>query len=74
MENPTSEQIQKHIKNAEDSITVIDELSAKDSLTADEQAELDRNKEHIRTMLGKSWFDGGLTKTKRTKLTTKSAV
>lgn len=72
-EAPTAEEVQQHITNAYDSVTVIDDLNALDNLDADEQDRLDRNKEHIRIMLAKTWFDGGLTDAQRTELTTKSA-
>jgi hypothetical protein len=72
-ESYTAEEVQQHITNAYDSVTVIDDLNALDSLDAEEQDRLDRNKEHIRIMLAKTWFDGGLTDAQRTELTTKSA-
>jgi len=72
-ETPTSEEVQQHITNAYDSVTVIDDLNALDSLDDEQQDRLDRNKEHIRIMLAKTWFDGGLTDAQRTELTTKSA-
>jgi len=72
-ETPTSEEVHQHITNAYDSVTVIDDLNALDSLDDEQQDRLDRNKEHIRIMLAKTWFDGGLTDAQRTELTTKSA-
>lgn len=74
VENPTDAEIQQHITNAYDSITIIDDLGALASLDTEQQDRLDRNKEHIRIMLAKTWFDGGLTDAQRTELTTKSAI
>lgn len=70
---PTDAEVQQHITNAYDSITIIDDLGALASLDAEEQDRLDKNKEHIRIMLAKTWFDDGLTDAQRTELTTKSA-
>ncbi len=57
----TEEQIQSSISAAFDSVNLINELKTKTSLTEDEQSRLDRNKEHLVIMLGKDWFEAGLT-------------
>lgn len=72
MENYTDAEVQEQITNAYHSIDIIDDLGALDILDADQQDRLDRNKEHVRIMLAKTWFDGGLTDAQRTELTTKS--
>ena len=57
----TEEQTQRSISAAFDSVNLINELKTKPSLTEEEQSRLDRNKEHLIIMLGKDWFDAGLT-------------
>jgi len=55
------EQTQRSISAAFDSVNLINELKTKPSLTEEEQSRLDRNKEHLIIMLGKDWFEAGLT-------------
>jgi hypothetical protein len=57
----TEEQTQRSISAAFDSVNLINELKTKPSLTEEEQSRLDRNKEHLIIMLGKDWFEAGLT-------------
>ena len=58
----TAEQIAKSVSAAYDSVALIAELNAKETLTEEETATVTRNVEHIRIMMGKEWFIGGLTK------------
>jgi len=58
----TPEEVAKSVSAAYDSVALITELKAKESLTEEESATLLRNEEHIRIMMGKEWFVGGLTK------------
>jgi len=64
----TAEQVAKSVAAAYDSVTLITELKAKEALTEEETATVARNEEHIRIMLGKEWFVGGLTKKQVTEL------
>jgi hypothetical protein len=64
----TSEQVAKSVSAAYDSVTLITELKAKATLTEDDSATLTRNEEHIRIMMGKEWFVGGLTDLQVTEL------
>jgi hypothetical protein len=64
----TAEQIAKSISAAYDSVALIAELNAKETLTEEETATVTRNVEHIRIMMGKEWFVGGLTKKQITEL------
>ena len=57
----TEDQTQRSISAAFDSVNLVNELKAKPSLTEEEQSRLDRNKEHLTIMLGKDWFEAGLT-------------
>lgn len=64
----TTEQVVQSVSAAYDSLNLINELNAKETLTEEETVTLNRNVEHIRIMMGKEWFVGGLTKTQKTKL------
>jgi hypothetical protein len=64
----TPEEVAKSVSAAYDSVNLINELNAKETLTEEETATLNRNVEHIRIMMGKEWFVGGLTKTQKTNL------
>ena len=57
----TSEQVAKSVSAAYDSVAIINQLNGKMDITEEETATLDRNVEHIRIMMGKEWFVGGLT-------------
>lgn len=57
----TPEQIASSISAAYDSVNLINELNAKESLTEDETAAVGRNVDHIHIMLAKEWFVAGLT-------------
>lgn len=65
---PTPEEVAKSVSAAYDSVALITELKAKESLTEEETATLGRNEEHIRIMMGKEWFVAGLTKKQVTEL------
>lgn len=57
----TAEEAAKSVTAAYHSVTLIAELTAKETLTEEETATLARNKEHITIMLGKTWFVEALT-------------
>ena len=58
----TKDQVAKSVSAAYDSVALLAELNAKETLTEEETAAVTRNVEHIRLMMGKEWFIGGLTK------------
>lgn len=64
----TAEQVAKSVSAAYDSVALITELKAKETLTEEETATVARNEEHIRIMLAKEWFVAGLTKKQVTEL------
>ena len=64
----TPEEVAKHITAAYDSVALITELKAKESLTEEETETLSRNVEHIHIMLEKAWFTKGLTPEQKTEL------
>ena len=64
----TQEEITKSVTAAYDSVTLINDLLAKSSLTEEETATLARNKEHLAIMLGKEWFVGALNSEQKTEL------
>lgn len=64
----TAEQIAKSVSAAYDSVALIAELNAKETLTEEETATVTRNVEHIRIMMGKEWFIEGLTNLQITEL------
>jgi hypothetical protein len=64
----TPEQVAKSVSAAYDSVALITELNTKETLTEEETATLNRNVEHIRIMMGKEWFVGGLTPLQVTEL------
>jgi hypothetical protein len=66
--NYTPKEVTKHIAAAYDSVALITELKAKESLTEHETARLSRNVEHIHIMLAKTWFAEGLTPEQKTEL------
>ena len=66
----TPEQVAKSVSAAYDSVALITELKAKETLTEEDSATLTRNEEHIRIMMGKEWFVGGLTDLQVTELQT----
>jgi hypothetical protein len=64
----TAEQVAKSVSAAYDSVNLLNELKAKETLTEEETATVARNEEHIRIMMGKEWFVAGLTKKQVTEL------
>ncbi len=64
----TPEQVAKSVSAAYDSVALITELKAKETLTEEETDTLKRNEDHIRIMLSKDWFAAGLTKKQTTEL------
>jgi hypothetical protein len=64
----TIEQIAKSVSAAYDSVNLLNELKAKETLTEEETSTITRNEEHIRIMLAKEWFTNALTKAQKTEL------
>ena len=64
----TAEQAAKSVSAAYDSVNLIAELKAKESLTEEEVDRLDRNKKHIEIMLAKEWFAKALTEEQKAEL------
>jgi hypothetical protein len=64
----TAEQVAKSVSAVYDSVNLLNELKVKETLTEEETATVTRNEEHIRIMMGKEWFIGGLTKKQVTEL------
>lgn len=64
----TPEEVAKSVSASYDSVALIAELKAKETLTEDEVVRLTCNEEHIRIMMGKEWFVTGLTKKQVTEL------
>jgi len=62
LDTPSAAEIAQDYKAALDSVNLINELVAKDSLDADELDTLDRNVRHLEIMLGRDyWTDEDLT-------------
>jgi len=64
----TKEEVAQSVSAAYDSVALLAELNAKETLTEEETATVTRNVEHIRIMMGKEWFVGGLTDQQITEL------
>ena len=64
----TPEEVTQSISAAYDSVNLIVELKALETLSEDETETLARNEEHIRIMMTKDWFVAGLTKAQKTEL------
>lgn len=64
----TPEELSKHVSTAYDSVALITELKAKESLTEEETKTLSRNTEHIHIMLKHVWFAEALTPEQKTEL------
>ena len=60
-ENYTPEEVQQHVTNAFDSVTLLNELNALESLTEEQTATKERNIEHLKIMIAKEWFAEALT-------------
>ena len=69
LEERTPEEIQKSIKAAFDSVNLINNTIL---LTVNEERKklVVRNVGHLKIMLAKTWFDGGLTATEKTAINT----
>lgn len=52
----TPETIAKHYSAAMDSVNLINQLKAKESLNTEEQDTLNRNQEHLKIMLAKDFW------------------
>ena len=62
IDTPSAAEIAKHYTAALDSVNLINELVAKDSLDEEELDTVDRNVRHLEIMLGKDyWTDEDLT-------------
>lgn len=57
----TEQEILKHVNDAFDSVNLINGLNAKESLTADETKDKERNQWHLSLMIEKDWFLEALT-------------
>ena len=64
----TKEQVAQSVSASYDSVALLAELNAKEFLTEEETETVTRNVEHIRIMMGKEWFVGGLTDKQITEL------
>ena len=64
----TAEQVAKSVSAAYDSVNLLNELKAKETLSEEETDTVTRNEEHIRIMMGKEWFVAGLTDAQITEL------
>ena len=53
---PTAEEIAGHYRAALDSVTLVNELAAKEELTEEERNTISRNVEHLRIMEGKDFW------------------
>ncbi len=65
-ENYTPEKVQNHIAAAFDSVNLINELNALESLTEEQTATKERNIEHLKIMIAKEWFAEALTEEQTT--------
>jgi hypothetical protein len=68
MEELTKNEIQRNILAAYDSVILINELLELETVTAEEQDRIDRNKEHLKVMLEKEWFADALTEEQKQEL------
>lgn len=66
MEEYTSEQIEKFVLAAFDSVNLINELNLLSTLSEEEQAIKERNTEHLKIMIEKEWFASALTEEQTT--------
>ena len=70
MEELTKEQIEKSVSAAYDSVNLINELNSKETKTEEDTDVINRNKEHVKIMLGKDWFVEALTADQKAELET----
>ena len=64
----TTEEIQRNISAAFDSVTLVEELELISNPTNEEVDKISRNKEHLSIMMGKTWFAEALTSAQTTKI------
>lgn len=64
----TTEQIQKSVAAAFDSVNLINTLKVKETPTEEDTDTIGRNVEHLKIMMGKEWFAKALTTTQKTKI------
>ena len=57
----TTEEIQRNILSAYDSVNLINQMELIQSPTEEELDTIQRNKEHLTIMMGKTWFSESLT-------------
>jgi len=70
MEELTQEQIEKSVSAVYDSVNLINELNSKETKTEEDTDAINRNKEHVKIMLGKDWFVEALTTEQKAELET----
>lgn len=68
MQTSYQDQIEKSISAAYDSVSLINELNSKESLTEEEDSTKSRNIEHLKIMLSKEWFESALSETQKAEL------
>jgi hypothetical protein len=56
LEKPTADEITRHFSAAMDSVSLIAELTKKETLTDAEKDAISRNKEHLKIMISRDWF------------------
>lgn len=66
----TTEEVTKSISAAYDSVNLINEIKAilVANRTVEQSASLIRNVEHLKVMMAKDWFSGGLTAPQTTEI------
>ena len=57
----TNEEIQRSIVSTYDSVNLINQLEALETLTQEDLDTIDRNKRHLEIMIAKDWFLEALT-------------
>ena len=57
----TNEEIQRSIVSTYDSVDLINQLEALETLTQEDLDTIDRNKRHLEIMMAKNWFLEALT-------------
>ena len=60
-ENYTPEEVQQYVTNTFDSVTLLNELNALESLTQEQEHTKERNVKHLEIMIAKEWFSSALT-------------
>jgi hypothetical protein len=66
MEQPTEQQLQRHISAAFDSVSLINRIISEEDTPNKPSRMIDANVGHLNIMLGKEWFADGLTEQQRT--------